>query len=435
MAARKKRVRNRTGGDRGNSEIDLILEGFGRFRMTAGTKKAKLKKARESLARRLDELGQLEVLRALKDGELSWPVVMQAQRQKRLESDSLAADLRLKLTLRKAILATLPQMGKAAVTQERYAVGLDALAALGFDLETDPVSKLLAGKDDPSWAERLDAWTIVTGEGETRKERAPSPATKNAVRGAVSRFLTRYLGDKNHPFRRAVLHEDSWKRLPVPKRVKGVAEVGFWQLMAEVPERAIPSYIVLASSGMRVGEYLHADISIDETHHTINTFGKTGPKTYGVDPHAWAYVKQAVPCRVSMMRNRVRKDPVTRLQNDPRYNRLYRWLKTAGEKLGIAVTVHDLRRLYARLGTEEVGQVATQHAIGHETPGMTADYARWHTQQQVSTAVAKRLGLVPNVSGEMSGDMVANGGDSRGSARPQRQPESPSKRLTETGEE
>ena len=421
----------RTGGNRGNLEIDIILEGFGRFRMTAGTKKAKIKKTREALARRLDELGQLDVLRALKEGSLSWPVVHHAQRQKRLDSDSLAADLKLRVPLRQAIEATLPLMGETSSTRERYRIALEALAKLGFDLDRDPVSALRPGKDDPSWAARLATWTVTTGKGEQQKVRPASPATKNGLRTAVSRFLTRYLGDKLHPFRRDVLHEDSWKRLPLPRSVRGVDEAEFWQIMALVPERAVPSYIVLAASGMRVGEYLHPSIRANAAHHVLETDGKTGPKVYAVDAHAWQYVEQAVPCSVSA--RRYNRTP-TRIQNDPRYNRLYRWLRAAGQQLGIKITVHDLRRLYARLGTDEKGQVATQHAIGHETPAMTAEYARWKSQKDVSGAVAWRLGLVPNMSGEMSGDVKANGTDSRGSAGPQRSPESEANRLTETGE-
>ena len=212
----------------------------------------------------------------------------------------------------------------------------------------------------------------------------------------MSRLLTRLLGNKGHPFRLEVLHEDRWKKLPVPRRVRGFGKAEFWPLMALVPERGIASYVVLAASGMRVGEYLHPSIRVDEAHHTIYTIGKTGPKVYSIDPHAWEYVRQAIPCRVSAMT----RTP-SRLQNDPRYKRLYLWIRKAGKTLGLDITLHDLRRLYVRLGVEAKGPVATQHAVGHETPAMTAEYSRWRNQADVSTAVAEGLGLVP--SAEMSG--------------------------------
>jgi integrase len=82
-----------------------------------------------------------------------------------------------------------------------------------------------------------------------------------------------------------------------------------------------------------------------------------------------------------------------RLQNDPRYKAIYRAVKAAGAALGLNITVHDLRRLYVRLGVDARGEIATQHAVGHETPAMTAEYARWRSQAAVSHAVAQGLGL------------------------------------------
>ena len=363
---------HRTGGTRGNAVIDIRIEGFGRFRVSAQTTRAGAVARRKELARLLGELGQYEVLAAIKRGELAWGHLEHAQRQQRLASAALLADLRLKTNLAAAIAATLPAMGPTALTRDRYRVALDALWRLGFDQDTATVADLK--RDD--WRALLDGW-------------AASPATKNGVRTAVSRFLTRFLGDKHHPFRRAVLHEDRWPRLKVPKRVKGFALAEFWPLMRLMPERLVPSFVVLAASGMRVGEYLNNEaLEVDETHHVIHVRGKTGFKTYGIDPVAWEYVRAGVPCRASRMTKRP-----TRLQNDPRYKALYRAMRAAGEQLGIRISPHDLRRLYVRLGVEAKGQVATQHAVGHETPAMTAEYARWSSQADVSSAVAQALGL------------------------------------------
>jgi len=372
---------HRTGGTRGKLGIDIRIPGFGRFRMSSGTLRATTRRRREALVRLLAELGQLDVLRALKAGTLAWETLEEASRKQRLADSSLMADLLLKTTLRQAIDETLPRMGPTAITRDRYRVGLEALAHLGFALDTDPVAALKL--DAEEWSARLARWEA-------------SPATKNGVRTAVSRLLSRFLGTKLHPFRLEVLHEDRWKKLPVARRVKGFEVAEFWPLMALVPERGVASYVVLAASGMRVGEYLHPSIRVDEVHHTIHTTGKTGPKVYSIDAHAWEYVRQAIPCRVSQM-----KATPSRIQNDPRYKRLYGWIRKAGQQLGLDISPHDLRRLYVRLGVEAKGQVATQHAVGHETPAMTAEYARWRNQAEVSSAVAQELGLVP--SGEMSG--------------------------------
>jgi hypothetical protein len=362
---------HRTGGTRGNAEIDIRIKGFGRFRVSAQTTRSGAVARRKELARLLGELGQYEVLLAIKKGELAWGHLEHAQRQQRLASAALLADLRLKTPLATAITATLPAMGPTALTRDRYRVALDALWRLGFDRETATVADLK--RDD--WRELLGGWEA-------------SPATKNGVRTAVSRFLTRFLGDKHHAFRRAVLHEDRWPRLKVPRVVRGFDATEFWPLMKLIPDRLVPSCVVLAASGMRIGEYLHPDIRVDEAHHTIETTGKTGPKTYAVDAAAWEYVRAAVPCRAS----RMTKVPA-RLQNDPRYKAIYRAVKAAGAALGLNITVHDLRRLYVRLGVDARGEIATQHAVGHETPAMTAEYARWRSQAAVSHAVAQGLGL------------------------------------------
>lgn len=394
---------HRTGGTRGMLEIDLRLKGFGRFRVSAGTHRATTLRRRKEIVKLLAELGQLDVLRAIKAGELAWSTLEEARRKERLADASLAADLKLKTRLADAIADTLPRMGPTAITRDRYRVALDGLRQLGLDPDTMTVAELKRDADD--WASRFAAWSV-------------SPATKNNVRTAVSRFLTRFLGHVHHPFRLEVLHEDRWRRFAVPRRVKGFAEAEFWPLMGQVPERLVPSYVVLAASGMRVGEYLHPDIRVDEAHHVIETMGKTGPKTYAVDASAWEYVRAAIPCRVSRMRG-----TPTRLQNDPRYKLLYRWIRKAGAALGLEISVHDLRRLYVRLGVDAMGQVATQHAVGHETPAMTAEYARWKSQQEVSAAVAQGLGLLPNaagMSGKKSGKVVANGGRRRAAKRPQR---------------
>lgn len=362
----------RTGGDRGNAEIDIRIKGFGRFRCSAQTLRAGAVARRKAIARLLGELGQFEVLQAVLDGELSWGQLEHAQRQQRLASASLAAELKLKRNLGAAIAATLPHMGPTPLTRERYRVALlVGLPHLGLDPDALTVAELR--RED--WRERLAAWDA-------------SPATKNGVRTAVSAFLSRFLGDVHHPFRRQVLHRERWPRLKVPHRVKGFAAVEFWPLMRLVPERLVPSYVVLAASGMRIGEYLHPAIRVDEANHVIETTGKTGPKTYSVDAGAWEYVRAGVPCRASRM-----KVQPTRLQNDPRYKALYRALRAAGDQLGLRISPHDLRRLYVRLGVDAKGQVATQHAVGHETPAMTAEYARQQNQSEVSAAVAVGLGL------------------------------------------
>lgn len=383
----------RTGGDRGNLEIDIWLKGFGRFRCSAQTMRVGTKTRRVAIAKLLAEIGQFDVLHALKlgprKGGLAWSTVELAQRQQRLRDDSLGQDLKLAKRLTDAIDATLPRMGKEATTHARYQLGLEHAIALAGLTDAATVKDL---KRD--WREDLAGWDAPT-------------ETKNGARRAVSRFLSRYLGDKHHPFRREVLHEDRWPAYPSPRpRVKGFAVEHFWPLMQHVGELLVPSYVLLAATGMRVGEYLNDDaFTLDEINRQLIVNGKTGEQVYGFAPGVWRYIKAAVPCRVA---RRASDKPVTKIQEDPRYKKLYNRLHVAGETIGVKATVHDLRRLFARVGVAEVGESQTQSAIGHKTPAMTRDYARWHTQQEVAEAVASALGLGAEMSGEKSGDSKRN---------------------------
>jgi integrase len=375
---------HRTRGDRGQLEIDVRLTGFGRFRCSAQTPRATVLHRRVLLARLLAEQGQFEVLRALKARRLAWSQVEEAQKKQRLADAALMTDLLVKRPLWPAIEATLPKMGRSERTQESYRVALNRLRVVAQLGDEATVADLM--RDD--WAELLEAWT------------GKSAATKNSIRRGVSRFLTRYLGDKLHPFRRAVLAEDRWPWLKVRKRIRGIPADQFWPLMAKVPKRLVPCFVTLAASGMRVGEYLNdAQLELDDVNHMIYPEGKTGPKEYAVDPSLWHYVRQAVPCRICRM-TAVPK----RLEYDPRYKKLYRALRDAGETLGLAVTIHDLRRFYVRTGVEAVGQSKTQDAVGHATAAMTQDYARWHTKHEVAQAVAQALVM----SGKKSGKVKSN---------------------------
>ena len=173
---------HRTGGDRGNLAIDIWLKGYGRFRCSAQTMRVSTKNRRVAIAKLLAEIGQFDVLRALKDRTLAWSTVELAQRQQRLRDDSLGQDLKLAKRLKDAITATLPQMGREATTRARYELGLEHVVTLGGFTEAATVKDL---KRD--WREALAAWD------------APNE-TKNGARRALSRFLSRYMGDKYHPF-------------------------------------------------------------------------------------------------------------------------------------------------------------------------------------------------------------------------------------------
>jgi integrase len=372
-----------SGKGRGNAMIDLRLPGIGRFRMSSGTRKKTVFDRRVALVRTLAEIDAgPQLLEGLKAGTTTWVTLERAQRRQKLRDPGLAASLELGRNLKEAIDATLPRMGNSAATRERYRVALiSQLTALGVLTDTTAVRDLR--RED--WGELLDAWQV-------------SNATKNGLRRAVSRFLSRYLGGKYHPFRHEVLHEDRWRILKVAPRIRGMEPKIFPKFIRKVPEKERESVMLLAATGMRVGEYLNDDaIRLDEHGGALIVQGKTGPKTYALDASLVPLAKRVIPCRVARMSVRPKK-----IQNDPRYKRLYRAVRQAGAALGLSVTIHDLRRLFVKIGVKAHGEVMTQYAVGHESPEMTREYARWHAAQEVATTVAKTLGM----SGKMSGNVV-----------------------------
>lgn len=357
---------------RGYPDIDIRRKGYGRFRKSAGSAKREVVERRKGYIRTLLQNGQLGVLRALANDELTWPQIEEAAKLKRLNDEALLADIKVRAKLFPAIDGMLDRLGKRPETRAWYERTLGQLRTVGFT-DTDRVQDLNC--DD--WPERLAKWDV-------------SPARKNGLRRAVSRFLSRYLGDKFHPFRRSVLHEDKWPILKQRKKLRGMSVEVFWSLMARVPyPECVHAYITLAVSGMRVGELLNDKaIQLDHQNYIIYPEGKTGPGAYAVDPRFWGFVQASVPCRVMRPSRKT-----VMIHNDPRYRRLYRVLKDAAEAFDVDVTLHDFRRLYAREGEKALGLVATQTALGHTTAAMTAQYAAANTRASVAEAVGTALVL------------------------------------------
>jgi hypothetical protein len=219
-------------------------------------------------------------------------------------------------------------------------------------------------------------WGLVVQGWET------APANKNRARAALSAFLSAFLGDKWHPVKRQILK--AWgKRETEDTEPRDLSVTEFWTLMEHVPELAVPSYVTLAASGMRVGEYLHPSIRLLETRYEIETKGKTGRKRYSVAPELWPFVRASVPCTVARAPKQWKG-----VQRDARYKRLRTWLSDASEATEIPATIHYLRHLYAAIGTDHASLVAVQHALGQRTPGVTAGYAK----RRESAGVAKVVG-------------------------------------------
>lgn len=378
----------RTNGRTGNGRIDLRIKGFGEFRKSAGTTKPAVFRRRVALVRLLgNELGEHDLLRALLNDEISWGEIERAQRQQRLRDPHLLASVRLDRPLEDAlqqVLGWLLARRKPRTTIDWYRTNFGYLVAPLGVLHKRATVRDLSQVD----------WPLVLAQWEA------SPATKNGLRRAISRALTILLEDKFHPFRRALMNPDKWPIQEVPKRSRAMNVELFWQLIDRVPERLRDCYLLLAVTGMRVGEYLNdAHLTVDRMGGALLVKGKTDYKRYAIAPNARYLLASAVPCRAAP----VSRTP-SRIQNDPRYRALLRAWQAAGAAIGYPhVGLHDLRRLYVRAGVRQVGETATQHAVGHETAEVTREYAREDRADEVAVAVADYLGIRENGSSPTQG--------------------------------
>lgn len=371
----------RKGSGLAGRQLDLVLPGLGtegdRFVKAWGVDDSTGREARRSVVRDLYNAGQLDVLRSMlrrpSEGGTTWAEVLQAKRRGEIASDALFSSIVLKRPLAATITQTLPKMGGKASTRGFYREMLDALMHYaGTQLgETATVADLRRVE----WAAVWSAMAHVR------------PARRNHLRAAVSAFLTAFLEDKYHPFRRAVVKAMGRKE-KVAVLPKNVTVAEFWTLMEHVPAPLVASYVTLAASGMRVGEYLACTERSLARFPTVHfPDGKGGEDTVEVDPGLELYVRQAIPCNVAPRRKRT---PV-RVQDDPRYRRLQRSLKLASEASGIPATVHTLRHFYAGEGVQHQPQAFVQQALRHATAGMTARYAAQASNKAVALSVGRAL--------------------------------------------
>ena len=198
---------------------DFSRIGVGRITRSSRTSNGKVFQHRDGILTKLAESGQIEALRAFRDGRLTIEQLVDADREQRLKTSDLLGLLTIQQPLWKAIENTLPRMGTSEATRKRYEVSFDSLRR-----------KAVASLSDRAVVGDLGrlSW------GELRKEWGRSSADWNHLRRAVSAFLSMLMGDKYHPFRRAVV-----KRIPIAPEVERVPDVTpevFWTIMDHVPE-------------------------------------------------------------------------------------------------------------------------------------------------------------------------------------------------------
>jgi integrase len=368
---------HRTGGKVGHFRFDRIFTGVGRINCSSGTSSKREFARRNAILDELYDAGQLETLRDVKRGDRKAVELRAAARKGKLTGDSLAADLALARPLwdidkvKGAVSETLDRMKIEVSSRERYYTSFRELQTIAGSVLTARATVATLARVD--WDATWKTWKV-------------SNATKNRARAALSAFLTAFLGDLYHPFRREIMK--SITVLEEPKLPREITPEEFWTLMESVPDYAVEDFVTLAASGIRVGEYLQCDKSdlYPATRAIHLPGGKSGEDVVYVAEEFWSYVERAIPCDVAK-RPKVWKG----VQRDPRYKRLRNILADASKATGIKATIHYTRHLFVQLGVDSLPEADVQKAVRHKTRSMTEGYATRRVKRGVADAVGRAL--------------------------------------------
>lgn len=365
----------RPGGE-GCFKIDLVFDGM-RISRSSGTKDMREFRRRISALKAVYAEGNMNLLRAFKDGQVTMEDILNVIAEKRPGAGMDVILLRRNLW--EAVEETVSHMPVSDRTTASYALSFQRLRQMGHLKDNAEVQSLVT----LPWNRMLAEWQL-------------SEASWNHLRRAVSRFLTVYLEDKFHPFRRQVMHKIPLRREQTRLVSANMADVlkVFWALDQTRPDLS-PVFRTLLITGMRIGEYLQLDESSlihDPKHPGIKITGRVGGPHGGksvknkhsmriiaVDPIWWPTVLEAVPCP-----ERWRSLP---------YHYLRRVWRNACDIANVEdLRVHDLRHLsitWALAGGAELTQV--QANAGHGNINQTAEYAKLISSRAVASVMGSTM--------------------------------------------
>lgn len=357
--------------------------------------------------------GQTEILRRFARGEIPVAALKQAKRLGRLKSDSLLADLAMlgRLWHQDAICPRrrgesrehsvdclgvadrlLPKMGKGQ-TQRRYATSLAKLRRVAKTELPDTATVSDLARTD--WASLFERWP-------------DSGSDWNHMRRAVSRLLSVLLGHPHHPARLDIMG-----KIPLADEEERVPELTiaqFWELVHATPEHARPCYVVLAATGMRLGEYLRCTTEhLVPARYAIRVPGtktKRSRRVIELGPSAWPWIEAGIPSPLQsrwihiywwracvalgfgrytqVIRNGVPQVKASRRADGTREVRPV--MRYTGLRL------HDLRHLTGQVATDEGATTAqVGDALGHSDYKTTARYQRRRHSRIVGQKVASAL--------------------------------------------
>lgn len=359
---------DRTGPD-GNYRIDRRFKHIGRIRRSLGTSSVREYNQRVALIEKLWKDEKYELLRAFqkgaKRGGIEIEQLIEADRAGSL--GSTLSSLILQANLWTAFEQTVTTLGSVDATRERYARSFRALQRKAKDYLGNKAT--VADLSTVPWLDLKRAW----GAG---------PTDWMHMRRAVSRFLTVYLDDLYHPFRREVM-----KRLTTAKeypRKPDVSLAQFRKIVSKTPEHLQPFYWVLVLTGMRDGELKACSLfNLHPSTHTIEIpHGKNerSAELVRVDPRFWGYVKAAIPAKYGM----------------EYYQKRWRQaVAAAGIKKQI--TLHDLRHCHGQWAVDSgVQRHKVQASLRHESSEMTDRYIARAATGEVSKALADLIFAKPS---------------------------------------
>ena len=349
--------------------IDRVFPGVGRIAVTSGTRLRTEFAKRNALLTSLAEKGRLDLLRAVRRGDLTVIELYAAHREDRL--DAMTGERHtMRLALWPTVDGWVQKSARAPTSRRRYDVSFKALRRDGANEVLGP-NAVVEDLADVDWRALEARWTR-------------SASDWNHVHRAVSKFLSDQLGDSQHPFRRSIV-----KRIPLraeSARVPDITPELFRTIMAKLPDHVRPVFVTLAATGLRVGEFLRLT-PLDLLPHTLS-IKVPGTKTASsaavirVDKSLWPWVRAAVP---SPLR--------------------YKWLRIAWKRaLGTAgadpkLRMHDLRHCTGQWLTDAGRpEASVQRTLRQATPAMTRRYTMQRDRGEDAATIAQVL------FGETGGD-------------------------------
>lgn len=395
----------------GSRKINVMTASVGRIcKHTGFYTRGQVKKC-ESIIRKLDEDAQIDVLEALLEDAITFHQLVDADRAGKLSGSKVLTIIKLRAPLWKTIDEVLPSMGKSDETRRRYGTSLAKL-------------KTLAPRLVMRGPERGTALSESARVGHLRrvdwKALRKSPAWKSAadwnhLRRAIGAFLTTYLGDAAHPFRRKVMKaiELRHEKARVPESALALR---FWDIVQATPEHARPCYVVLAASGMRLGEYLSCTTAhlIPETCEIDVPGTKTEQSAdrVAIAEKLWPWVEQGIPSplqkrwmgtywrracvAVGIAKNvgtgRFKTIRVPRATSGPYRKDEKPEIRTVEITRYMGPRLHDLRHLFGQLADAKGATTEMVMAqLRHTNLQQSSDYKRRQAQREVAELVGAAL--------------------------------------------